>query len=136
MGGVGDSLQTEVKCVCIFLNLNLFVAVSLMAVPSRVLAASLGYLIKIDVPLFLRWSVVAELLLWCGMGPNVNNSLYYVEKPSNYNTDGIQLYHSISFPIGAWACLSILPGFIRVTNPKNCQVSIITLSLAHEVDFK
>lgn len=79
---------------------------------------------------------MAELLPWCGVGSNVNNSLYYVEKPSSCNTDGIQLYHSISFPVGAWTCLSILPGFIRITNPKICQVSIITMSLAHEVDFK
>lgn len=107
-----------------------------MAVPSRVLAASLGYLNKTDIPLFLKWSVVTDLVPWCGMGSNENNLLYYVENPSNCNTDGIQLYHSISFPIGAWTCLSILPGFIRVTNPKNCQVSIITMSLAHEVDFK
>lgn len=107
--------------------------VSLLAVPSGVLAASLGYLIKIYFPLFLRWSVVAGRY---GRGSNVNNSLYYEEKPSNCNTDGIKLSHSIFFPIGAWTCLSILPGFIRVTNPKNCQVSIITMSLAHEVDFK
>lgn len=32
-----------------------------MAVPSRVLAASLGYLNKTDIPLFLKWSVVTDL---------------------------------------------------------------------------
>lgn len=111
-------------------------AVSLIAGPTGVLSASLGYLIRTDVPPFLRWSVVAELLTWCGMGSNGNNLVYHVEKPNNCSTDGIQLYHSISFPIGAWICLSILPSFISVINPKNCQVSIITISLAHEVVFK
>lgn len=59
----------------------------------------------------------------------MNNSVYHVEKPNNCSTDEIQLYHSFSFPMGAWTCLSILPGFISVTNPKNCQVSIITIFL-------
>jgi len=128
--------KLEGKCVCIFLNLNIFVSISLVAGPTGVLPASLGYLIRTDVPLFLRWSVVAELLTWHGVGSSVNNVVNHVEKRNNCSTDGIQLYHSIFFPIGAWTCLSILPGFISVTNPKNCQVSIITMSLAHEVDFK
>lgn len=115
---------------CIYLNLNTFIAVSLIVGPIGVLSARLSYLIRTDVPLFLRWSVVAELLPRCKMGNDVNNFVYLVGKPSNCGTDRIQLYHSISFHVGAWTCLSILPGFISVTNPKNCQVSIITIALA------
>lgn len=48
----------------------------------------------------------------------MNNSVYHVEKPNNCSTDEILLYHSFSFPMGAWTSLSILPDFISVTNPK------------------
>lgn len=67
---------------------------------------------------FLRWSVVIQMLTYYRMRSKMNYFIYQVKKPNNCNTDEIQLYHSVLFPVGAWTCVSILPGFISVTSKK------------------
>lgn len=52
------------------------------------------------------------------MRSKMNYFIYQVEKPNNCSTDEIQLYHAVSFPVGAWTCDSILPGFIGVKSKK------------------